>query len=94
MLAATAATTIYCAHKVQQQLDNRKIPLMGVLGAFVFAAQRIHLAMLSRAFTGDIKIAGQFSFGTNVYLYLAGCTALFTLVRFIDISKLLGQFIL
>ena len=57
-------------------------------------AQRIHMAMLSRAFTGDIKIAGQFSFGTNEYLYLAGCTALFTLVRFIDISKLLGQFIL
>jgi cobalt/nickel transport system permease protein len=57
-------------------------------------AQRIHLAMLSRAFTGEIKIARQFSFGTNEYLYLAGCTALFTFIRFIDISKLLGKLIL
>lgn len=35
MLAATAVTTLYCARKVQRQLDNGKIPLMGVLGAFV-----------------------------------------------------------
>jgi cobalt/nickel transport system permease protein len=57
-------------------------------------AQRIHLAMLSRAFTGDIKIARQFSFGTNEFLYLAGCAALFTFIRFVDISKLLGKLIL
>ena len=40
-------------------------------------AQRIHMAMLSRAFTGNIKIARQFSFGTREFLYLAGCIALF-----------------
>ena len=45
MWAATAATTIYCARKVQSQLDNRKIPLMGVLGAFVFAAQMVNFAI-------------------------------------------------
>jgi len=57
-------------------------------------AQRIHLAMLSRAFTGDIKIARQFSFGTNEFLYLAACAALFSFVRFVDISKILGKLIL
>ena len=29
MWTATAATTFYCSRKVQSQLDNKKIPLMG-----------------------------------------------------------------
>jgi hypothetical protein len=45
MWTATAATTVYSARKVQSQLDNKKIPLMGVLGAFVFAAQMINFAI-------------------------------------------------
>jgi cobalt/nickel transport system permease protein len=57
-------------------------------------AQRIHMAMLSRAFTGKIKIARQFKFGTAEFLYLAGCSALFTFIRFVNISELLGKFIM
>jgi len=57
-------------------------------------AQRIHMSMLSRAFTGEIKIVRQFSFGTTEFFYLAGCTALFTFIRFVDISELLGKFIM
>jgi len=54
MWAATAATIIYSAHKVQRQLDNRKIPLMGVLGAFVFAAQMINFAIPGTGSSGHI----------------------------------------
>ncbi len=57
-------------------------------------AQRIHMAMLSRAFTGEIIIVRQFNFGTTEFFYLAGCTVLFTFIRFIDISELLGKFIM
>jgi len=57
-------------------------------------AQRIHMAMLSRAFTGDIKISRQFSFRTQEFIYLAGCAALFIFIRFIDISGILGKFIM
>jgi cobalt/nickel transport system permease protein len=54
MLAATAVTTLYCARKVQRQLDNSKIPLMGVLGAFVFAAQMINFAIPATGSSGHI----------------------------------------
>ena len=57
-------------------------------------AQRIHMAMLSRAFTGEIKITRQFSFGTNEFIYLLGCTAMFTFIRFINISEFLGKLIM
>jgi len=54
MWAATAATTVYSARKVQNQLDDRKIPLMGVLGAFVFAAQMINFSIPGTGSSGHI----------------------------------------
>ena len=54
MWAATAATTAYCARKVQSQLDNRKIPLMGVLGAFVFTAQMINFSIPGTGSSGHL----------------------------------------
>ena len=54
MWAATAATTAYSARKVQSQLDNRKIPLMGVLGAFIFAAQMINFAIPGTGSSGHL----------------------------------------
>ena len=57
-------------------------------------AQRIHLAMLSRAFTGEIHIVRQFAFGRRELLYLASLTAIFTILRFYNIADLLGKFIL
>lgn len=54
MWAATAVTTIYSARRVQSQLDNRKIPLMGVLGAFVFAAQMINFAIPGTGSSGHL----------------------------------------
>jgi cobalt/nickel transport system permease protein len=57
-------------------------------------AQRIHMAMLSRAFTGEIKVTRYYRFGTAEFFYLAGCSALLTFLRFVDISVLLGKLIL
>jgi len=54
MWAAAAATTIHSARKVQSQLDNRKIPLMGVLGAFVFAAQMINFSIPGTGSSGHL----------------------------------------
>jgi cobalt/nickel transport system permease protein len=54
MWAAAAATTVYSARRVQGQIDNRKIPLMGVLGAFVFAAQMINFAIPGTGSSGHL----------------------------------------
>ena len=45
MWAASAGTIAYCSGKVRKEMDNSKIPLMGVLGAFIFAAQMINFTI-------------------------------------------------
>jgi cobalt/nickel transport system permease protein len=45
MWAASAGTIAYCSHKVRTEIDDSKIPLMGVLGAFIFAAQMINFTI-------------------------------------------------
>lgn len=45
MLAATAGTVAYCSTKLKSELDHRKVPLMGVLGAFLFAAQMVNFSI-------------------------------------------------
>jgi cobalt/nickel transport system permease protein len=57
-------------------------------------AQRIHMAMLSRAFTGEIHIVRQFSFGIRELFYIASMIMIFTFLRFYNIADLLGKFIL
>ena len=42
MWVVTAATTAVASRRVQRGIDDRRVPLMGVLGAFVFAAQMIN----------------------------------------------------
>ena len=54
MWTATAAITAYSARKVQKQLDDRKIPLMGAIGAFVFAAQMINFAIPGTGSSGHL----------------------------------------
>ena len=57
-------------------------------------AQRIHMAMLSRAFTGEIMIARQFRFGTAELFSLAGSIVLLTFMRFVDVAEFLGKILL
>lgn len=45
MWAATAGVTTYSVKKIKNDLDDKKIPLMGVMGAFIFAAQMINFSI-------------------------------------------------
>lgn len=54
MLAASASVAAYSARKIQKGLDDAKIPLMGVMGAFVFAAQMINFAIPGTGSSGHI----------------------------------------
>lgn len=54
MWGATAVTTVYCAKKVREELDESKIPLMGVAGAFVFAAQMLNFSIPGTGSSGHI----------------------------------------
>jgi len=54
MWAATAVTTVYCAKKVREDLDDRKVPLMGVVGAFIFAAQMLNFTIPGTGSSGHL----------------------------------------
>src|SRR5512136_1006033 len=45
MWAVSAGTIAFCARKVRKEVDDSKVPLMGVLGAFIFAAQMINFSI-------------------------------------------------
>jgi len=54
MWAASAGLIGYCSKKVKQDLDDYKIPLMGVVGAFIFAAQMINFTIPGTGSSGHI----------------------------------------
>jgi cobalt/nickel transport system permease protein len=54
MWAVSAATVAYCSRKVKENLDERKVPLMGVLGAFVFAAMMINFTIPGTGSSGHL----------------------------------------
>ncbi|MBW7907982.1 MAG: energy-coupling factor ABC transporter permease [Kiritimatiellae bacterium] len=52
--AASAALTFYSARAVRRQAREALIPLMGVMGAFVFAAQMINVAIPGTGSSGHL----------------------------------------
>lgn len=54
MWVATGAATAYCAKKVRDDLDQSKIPLMGVLGAFIFASQMLNFSIPGTGSSGHL----------------------------------------
>jgi cobalt/nickel transport system permease protein len=54
MMAATGGVTAYSVKKVQTDMDEKKIPLMGVMGAFVFSAQMINFTIPGTGSSGHI----------------------------------------
>lgn len=54
MWAATAALTVYSGKKLRESLDEQKVPLMGVLGAFIFAAQMINFTIPATGSSGHL----------------------------------------
>ncbi len=54
MWAVSAGIIGYSAKKVQQETNEHKIPLMGVLGAFIFAAQMINFSIPGTGSSGHL----------------------------------------
>jgi len=54
MGAVTAAAVAWCSRKVRNEGDDRLVPLMGVLGAFLFAAQMINFAIPGTGSSGHL----------------------------------------
>jgi cobalt/nickel transport system permease protein len=54
MWVVAAGTIAYSSMKVKKELDDRKIPLMGVLGAFIFAAQMINFTIPATGSSGHL----------------------------------------
>lgn len=54
MWVATAGITAYAVKKARKDPDERKVPLMGVLGAFIFATQMINFAIPGTGSSGHL----------------------------------------
>lgn len=54
MWLATAGLIAYSAKKVKEESDERKVPLMGVLGAFIFASQMINFSIPATGSSGHL----------------------------------------
>lgn len=54
MCVVAAGAIAYSSRKVSRSLDDRRIPLMGILGAFVFAAQMINFTIPMTGSSGHI----------------------------------------
>lgn len=54
MLAASAGAVAYSAYKCKDDLDEKKIPLMGVMGAVIFAGQMINFTIPGTGSSGHI----------------------------------------
>ncbi|MFA6091493.1 MAG: energy-coupling factor ABC transporter permease [Elusimicrobiota bacterium] len=54
MWAVSGGLIGYGAKKVREEADDRKIPLMGVLGAFIFAAQMINFSIPGTGSSGHL----------------------------------------
>ena len=52
--AGTAITIGYASKKLKEEIDDRKIPLMGVLGAFIFASQMINFTIPGTGSSGHM----------------------------------------
>lgn len=54
MWAASAGLIAWCARKVRAACDDRLVPMMGVMGAFVFASQMINFSIPGTGSSGHL----------------------------------------
>jgi len=54
MWAVSGGAILYCSRKMESTFDDFKIPLMGVMGAFIFAAQMINFTIPGTGSSGHI----------------------------------------
>ncbi len=80
--AVTAGLIGYSSRKVKQDMDDRRIPLMGVLGAFIFAAQMINFTIPG---TGS---SGHLGGGMILAILLGPAAAFLTLASVLTVQAL------
>ena len=54
MWIASGALVVHAVRRLDNHLDEKKVPLMGVMGAFIFAAQMINFAIPATGSSGHI----------------------------------------
>jgi len=54
MWAVSGGLIAYCAHKVKKSVHNNLVPMMGALGAFIFAAQMINFSIPGTGSSGHL----------------------------------------
>ena len=54
MWAGSLGAIIFCARKLREKIDEKMVPLMGVLGAFIFAGQMINFTIPGTGSSGHI----------------------------------------
>ena len=83
MYAASAAAAVYSVKKVKKDIEPKKVPLMGVMGAFVFAAHMINFSIPG---TGS---SGHFCGGLLLAALLGPYAAFLTMISILLIQCLL-----
>jgi cobalt/nickel transport system permease protein len=80
--AGTMGTIAYCSRKLKENLDEKMIPLMGVTGAFIFAAQMINFTIPG---TGS---SGHLGGGMILSILLGPCAAFIVMASVLTIQAL------
>lgn len=83
MWAVSAGTIAYCSSKVRNEMNDSRVPLMGVLGAFIFAAQMINFSI---PVTGS---SGHLGGGLILAILLGPCAAFLTISSVLMVQALL-----
>ncbi|MDD4600687.1 Cobalt transport protein CbiM [bioreactor metagenome] len=82
MWVVTAGLISYSAKKVKKEIDDKKIPLMGVMGAFIFAVQMINFSIPATGSSGHLG-------GAMILAILLGpYTAFLTMASILTIQAL------
>ncbi len=80
MMAASAGAMVYAvAHMKKDELGEQKIPVMGVMGAFVFAAQMINFTIPGTGSSGHIgggMLLAAMLGGSPAYIVMAAILAI------------------
>ena len=80
--AGSLGTMAYCSRKIKEDLDEKTIPLMGVVGAFIFAAQMVNFTIPG---TGS---SGHLGGGMILSIVLGPCAAFIVMASVLTIQAL------
>ncbi len=82
MWGAATVAIAHSSHNIRAQKDDSKVPLMGVLGAFIFAAQMINFTIPA---TGS---SGHLGGGLLLSILLGPCAAFIVMVSVLTVQAL------